>query len=107
MAKLMNLHIAGVESMPTLNGGYLVLKIDDRDFHITSVPSPNLLGERYRDTVSENYDKVEDEEGNTYSILVTSSNVGVDWTIDIDTAQNDDQFNLQDRIAVEFLANDY
>ncbi len=81
------------------------MNIDGKEFHIVSVPSPILGAARHRDTVNENYDIIEDDEGNEFSTMVWSSNVGVDWQIDVKPAGNDQ--NLKKRIDVEYQANDF
>ncbi len=100
----MTFTIEGNDSFPPLSGGYLIISIDGREFHIASVPSP-ILADRHRDSVCENFDVAEDDEGNEFSITIWSSNVGVDWTIDITPKADED--DLRKRIKVEYQANDY
>lgn len=103
----MSFIIEGTDCMPPISGGYLIINLDGSEFHITSVPSPVLGADRHRDSVSENYDMVEDDEGNEFSILVWSSNVGVDWQIDVNAAKGVDEKDLKERIDVEYQANDF
>ncbi|HBM2881030.1 TPA: hypothetical protein LVL09_004852 [Klebsiella oxytoca] len=95
--------IDGNDCLPPVSGGYLVIFLDDEEIASVSVPSPNYA-DKYSDSVVENDDEVEDDEGNTYSISVYSSNVGVDWTVDVSTDQPGD---LRDRIHVEYVSNEY
>ena len=99
----MNFVIHGQSSMPSIAGGYLVIKLNNQVFHITSVPSPFLLGEGYRDSIVENDDDLEDDDGNHYLVNVWSSNVGVDWEIKIDTADDE----LKNRVSVEYQPNEF
>ncbi|MGI2125325.1 hypothetical protein [Shewanella oncorhynchi] len=103
----MSFTIEGTDCLPPISGGYLVINIDGSEFHITSVPSPVLGADRHRDSVSENYDTVEDDEGNEFSIIVWSSNVGVDWQIDVKVSEGVDEQELKERIDVEYQANDF
>jgi len=103
----MNFTIEGTDCMPPISGGYLIINIDGSEFHITSVPSPVLGADRHKDSVSENYDLVEDDEGNEFSIHVWSSNVGVDWQIDVNVSTEGDEEDLKERIEVEYQANDF
>lgn len=95
--------IDGNDCLPPVSGGYLVIFLDDDEIASVSVPSPNYA-DRYSDSVVENDDEVEDDEGNTYSVSVYSSNVGVDWTIDVTSERPED---LKSRIRAEYLPNEY
>ena len=53
--------------------------------------------------MSENYDSFEDEKGNEFNINVWSSNVGVDWTLDVETEDD----TLEEQIRVEYHANEF
>ncbi|ETR68472.1 MAG: hypothetical protein OMM_10496 [Candidatus Magnetoglobus multicellularis str. Araruama] len=101
----MSFIIEGTDCLPPLSGGYLIINIDKKEFHIVSVPSPVLSADRHRDSVNENSDFIEDEEGNEFSITVLSSNVGVDWTIEVKTKS--DEKELRKRIGVEYQANEF
>ena len=101
----MNFIIEGTDCLPPLSGGYLIISIDNEEFNIVSVPSPVFGADRYRDSVSENSDIVEDEEGNVFSITVLSSNVGVDWIIEV--GAKSDEEKLRKRIDVEYQANEF
>ncbi len=79
----MSFTIEGTDCMPPVSGGYLIISLDGKEFYIVSVPSPVLRADRSRDSVAENYDTVKDPDGNEFSINVWSSNVGVDWEIDV------------------------
>ncbi|MBF0451807.1 MAG: hypothetical protein HQK75_13975 [Candidatus Magnetomorum sp.] len=101
----MSFIIEGIDCLPPLSGGYLIINIDKKEFHIVSVPSPVLGADRHRDSVNENSDFVEDEEGNAFSVTVLSSNVGVDWTIEVETKSDEEEFRK--RISVEYQANEF
>ena len=101
----MKFTIEGNDSMPPLSGGYLIILLDNKEVHVVSVPSPNIFADRHRDSVSENHDEFEDSDGNEFSISVWSSNVGVDWQLDITSTNNKE--NLKDRIGVEYRPNDF
>lgn len=95
--------IEGNDCLPPVSGGYLVIYIDDEEFASVSVPSPNYA-DKYSDSVVENDDDIEDDEGNNYSVSVYSSNVGVDWTIDVTSEKSDE---LRDRVHAEYIPNEY
>ncbi len=101
----MSFTIKGNDFLPPLSGGYLIVNIDKKEFCIVSVPSPVLGADRHRDSVNENSDIVEDDEGNEFSITVLSSNVGVDWQIDVKAKGDEDKFRK--RIDVEYKANEF
>lgn len=103
----MSFKIDGTDTMPPISGGYLIILLDGQEFHITSVPSPVLYADRYRDSMTENYDVVEDADGNEFDINVWSSNVGVDWQIEVKPSEYVDERKLKQRIAVEYHANDF
>ncbi len=89
--------------MPPLNGGYIVITLDGEELHLVSAPSMVWGAGRHRDSVAENFDEFDDEHGNEFRISIYSSNVGVDWEIDITTEDD----ILKDHISVEYHANDY
>jgi len=103
----MSFTIDGTDCMPPISGGYLIINLDGNELHIVSVPSPVLGADRHRDSVSENFDTIEDDDGNNYSINVWSSNVGVDWQIDVTAASGASEDELKGRIEVEYQANDF
>ncbi len=89
--------------MPPINGGYLIMTLDGEEFHIISAPSMILNTDRHRDIVVENFDHFKDEQGNIFDISVYSSNVGVDWELQVNTEDS----SLKNRIDLEYHANDY
>jgi hypothetical protein len=99
----MSFTLEGNDCMPPISGGYLIVYKGSAEFTVISVPSPNYTADRYRDSVSENGDTVEDEDGNEFNISVWSSNVGVDWSVEVDT--NDD--SLEEKIKVKYHANEF
>lgn len=95
--------LEGNEDLPAVFGGYLVILKDNQELAVVSVPSFNLLADRYRDSVIENDDSFEDDEGNEYMINIYSSNTGIDWNLEIGS-QNEEILN---HIKVEYQPNDY
>jgi hypothetical protein len=89
--------------MPSISGGYLLVTLDGEEVATVGVPSPNFA-DRHSDSVNDNYDDFEDSEGNQYSVTVWSSNVGVDWEVEINSLSESD---LESRIDVEYQSNDY
>ncbi|MCD6186230.1 MAG: hypothetical protein J7K84_10700 [Deltaproteobacteria bacterium] len=72
-------YLSGTDALPALNGGYLYIYKNKKLLHIASIPSPNLLGDNYRQSLVENDEYFSDEDGNEFTIDILSSNVGVDW----------------------------
>lgn len=95
--------IEGNDCLPPVSGGYLVISLDGEEIASVSVPSPNYA-DRYSDSVVENDDEFEDSEGNSYSISIYSSSVGVDWSIDVTSKESTD---LKDRVRAEYIPNEY
>lgn len=100
----MSFTLEGSDCMPSVSGGYLLIKLDNNELATVGVPSP-IFADRHRDSVNENDDEFEDEEGNRYRVMVYSSNVGVDWEVTIDAMG--DETELKKRVAVEYQANDF
>jgi len=98
--------IKGNDGLPPISGGYISIKKNGNEFHIASVPSFVLGADRYRDSVSENDDEFEDNEGNEFAISIRSSNAGVDWELSL-SAKNGDDEDLAKRINMEYQSNDY
>lgn len=104
----MTLKINGNTTMPTPFGGYLIINLDGKEFHITSVPSPVVNHLPYQNIVVENSDIVADSEGNEFDINVYSSSLGLDWQIEIKPANPQvtmDEFKK--RMDIEFLPSWY
>ncbi|EOV3406626.1 hypothetical protein ACONJS_004551 [Vibrio parahaemolyticus] len=102
----MSFKIEGNDCMPSISGGYLLVTIDGEEISTIGVPSP-ILADKHRDSVNENYDDFEDSEGNQYEVMVWSSNVGVDWEVTVKAAQGIDENILEERVEVEYQANDF
>ncbi|KJG13572.1 hypothetical protein [Photobacterium iliopiscarium] len=100
---MMKFTLEGNDCMPPISGGYLLIYRGSEEITVVSVPSPNFMVDRYRDSVSENYDSFEDEKGNKFNINIWSSNVGVDWTLDVETEDG----TLKEQIRVEYHANEF
>ena len=99
----MSFTLDGNDCMPPVSGGYLIVYRGSVELSVVSVPSPNFVADRYRDSVSENSDSFEDDNGNDYSVTVCSSSVGVDWTLEVST----DDPVLESEIKVEYHANEF
>ena len=100
----MKFNIEGNDSLPSVSGGYLLISLDGQELATVGVPSPRYE-DRYSDSVVENDDEFDDEEGNRYSVNVYSSNVGVDWVVSVSNEGND--ADIKKRIKVEYQANEY
>jgi hypothetical protein len=74
-------YLEGSENLVALNGGYLYIYQGDDLLHIASIPSPNLLGDRTRDTIIDNIDEFQDSTENEYTIIIYSSSVGIEWVV--------------------------
>lgn len=100
----MSFVLEGNDCMPSVSGGYLFISIDGEEVATVGVPSP-IFADKHRDTVNQNYDDFEDGEGNQYSVFISSSNVGVDWEVKVNTCANDE--DVKTRLEIEYQANDY
>lgn len=100
----MKFEIEGNDSLPSGSGGYLYITVDGQELGTVSVPSP-AYEDRYSDSIVENDDAFEDDEGNQYDVSIYSSNVGVEWVITVSNERNDS--DIKDRIKVEYQANEY
>ena len=89
--------------MPPIAGGDLIIYKGEKELSVVSVPSLNLLAERYRDSVTGNDESFEDADGNCFDIEVTSSNVGVDWKVTVTTEDEE----LENQIHVEYRPNEF
>ncbi len=96
-------YLSGNDRIPALNGGYLYIYKNEKLLHIASIPSPNLSGENYRQSVVENDEHFSDSEGNEFTIGILSSNVGVDWHM---TSYPDDENTLKN-IRYEIRQNEF
>ena len=75
-------HVEGSDGSVALAGGYLYIYLDDKLIHIASIPSPYLLADRSSDSVVENVDEFEDENGNEFVIAIYSSLAGIEWQLE-------------------------
>ncbi|MBA6222613.1 hypothetical protein H4J51_17460 [Colwellia sp. MB02u-18] len=100
----MSYEFEGNDCLPSINGGYLVIRFNGAEVGMVSVPSP-IFADRHRDSINQNHDEFEDENGNTYDVFVSSSNVGVDWTVNV--SNSDLEQEIENLVAVEYIANDY
>ncbi|HEO66104.1 MAG TPA: hypothetical protein ENI73_09585 [Spirochaetes bacterium] len=99
-------HLRGGDS-PALNGGYIYIYKNGIELHIVSVPSPNLLGERHSDTLVDNYEDFEDGEGNEYSIDIFSSNIGVDWELEVIPKNPAEEDQLIESLTLKYEENPF
>jgi len=97
-------HFEGSDCSPALAGGYLSVLKDGKEIFIAAVPSLVPCFDRYRDSVSENDEIFEDEEGNEIAVTVQSSSVGVDWQIDVN--QREGAESLKGRLDARFQPNE-
>ncbi len=99
--------LRGSDSMPAVNGGYLTVYSEDAELHIASVPSFNLMAEKHRDSMVENTEEFIDKNGNEYVINIYSSNVGVDWDLEVYPKDDKDRLALVRKIRIEYESNPY
>ena len=98
-----NNNLESSESLPAIDGGYLYIYKGKELLAIVSIPRPNLLAERSRDSIVENDDYFTDEDGNEYSITIQSSMYGIDWFL---TKYPDDE-NIISQLRYEVKYNEY
>jgi len=91
--------LKGSDGRVALLGGFLDIQIDGETICTVSIPIPNYLADRDRDSTSEWYEEFEDFEGNHYSAMVWSSMYGVEWEIELKNEDNLD--DILDRIEIE------
>ena len=91
--------LKGSDAQVALLGGFLDIRIDGETICTVSIPIPNYLADRDRDSTSEWYEEFEDFEGNHYSAMVWSSMYGVEWEIELKNEDNLD--DILDRIEIE------
>jgi hypothetical protein len=95
------------DCLPAVNGGYITVYLDESEIHIASVPSFNLMAEKYRDSMVDNMEEFVDKDGNEYVINICSSNVGVDWDLEIYPKNEEDRSALVEKIRIEYESNQY
>lgn len=98
--------LKGSDERVALLGGFLDIQIDEDTICTVSIPIPNYLADRDRDSVSTWYEKFEDLEGNSYSALVWSSMYGVEWEVELENRNNEEEYkkilnDILDRIEIE------
>jgi hypothetical protein len=96
--------LSGSDCLPAPAGGYLSVLKDGEEIFIAAVPSPVPFADRFRESVSENDEIFEDEEGNEIAVAVQSSSVGVEWSIDV--SQSEGTESLVGRLDARFRANE-
>ncbi len=102
----MSFTLEGNDCIPSISGGYLLIKYEEKEVAMVSVPSP-IFADRHRDSINQNFDQFEDEHGNEYDVFVSSSNIGVDWTVTVKNDKVDEDLDLEEKVKVEYLPNDY
>ena len=100
-------NLRGSDRLPAVNGGYLTVYSENVEIYIASVPSFNLMAEKYRDSIVENTEEFVDKDENEYVINIYSSNVGVDWDLEIYPKNNADRLALIKKIRIEYESNQY
>ncbi len=88
MIKEQNGHFEGSNDTVAISGGFLDIQIDGSTICTVSIPIPNFMADRYRDSVSKWSEEFEDLEGNNYIATVYSSMNGVDWEVNIEPKEN-------------------
>lgn len=96
--------LSGSDCVPAVAGGYLSLLKDGEEIFLAAVPSPVPFSDRYRDSVTRSDEVFEDEDGNEIAVDVASSNVGVDWFIQVRQKEGAD--SLKGRLDVRFRPNE-
>ncbi|CAA6809685.1 MAG: Unknown protein [uncultured Sulfurovum sp.] len=98
--------LKGSDERVALLGGFLDIQIDEDTICTVSIPIPNYLADRDRDSVSEWYEEFKDLEGNNYSALVWSSMYGVEWKIELEKRDNIEEYktildDILERIKID------
>jgi len=84
-----NGYFEGSEGTVAMSGGFLDIQVDGSTICTVSIPIPNFMADRYRDSISEWSEKFEDFDGNNYIATVWSSMNGVDWEVNVvETKEN-------------------
>jgi len=81
-------HFEGSNDTVAISGGFLDIQIDDSTICTVSIPIPNFMADRYRDSVSEWSEEFVDFDGNNYVATVWSSIYGVGWVVNIEPNDN-------------------
>lgn len=77
-------------------GGFLDVRIDGKTICTVSIPIPDLMADRHRDSRVDWDEYFEDSDGNYYMASVYSSLYGVDWNIDIIEVNKNSSKSLDD-----------
>lgn len=83
-----NGHFEGSEDTVAISGGFLDIQIDGSTICTASIPTPNLMAGRYRDSVSRWSENFEDLDGNSYIATTYSSVDGVEWKVDVEPRED-------------------
>ncbi len=102
----MSFTIEGHDDLAPVSSGYLLLTLDGEELHMLGVPSPMERAESHAESVSENYDELEDADGNSYTVNVCSSDQGVDWIVEVQTEHAEQDALLKPRVNVQYCNND-
>jgi hypothetical protein len=81
-------HFGGSECVVAMSGGFLDIQVDGSTICTVSIPIPNFMADRYRDSVSQWSEDFEDFDGNKYRATIGSSMYGVDWEVNIEPNDN-------------------
>jgi hypothetical protein len=88
MMEEQNGHFEGSDGSVAISGGFLDIQVDGSTICTVSIPIPNFMADRYRDSVSQWSEEFEDFDGNNYIATVWSSMNGVDWEVDVTPKEN-------------------
>lgn len=88
MMEEQNGHFEGSEGTVAISGGFIDIQIDGTTICTVSIPIPNFMADRYRDSVSEWSEEFKDLDGNNYKATVWSSMYGVDWEVNVEPKEN-------------------
>lgn len=88
MMEEQNGHFEGSDGEVAISGGFLDIQVDGSTICTVSIPIPNFMADRYRDSVSQWSEAFEDFDGNNYIAIVWSSMNGVNWEVNIEPNDN-------------------
>lgn len=99
--------ITGTECSPSFGGSYLSILKNGKEIYIASVPSFNLIAERHRDNGADNCETFKDTDGNEFSISIWSTNVGVDWELEVNAKETGGNEKILASLEVRYEHNEY
>lgn len=105
-------HYEDSTGLVAFSGGYLDIQVDGETIGTVSIPVPNFMAERHRDSMVSWYEELQDNDGNIYKAEIYSSMYGVDWTVDVEpyddgrTTSDEILHNLYGRIKINIVLTD-